>query len=124
MTDLAYAFEHTPGDEGRDRFTWSVVGPYGGVHIWAQITPDRPFGDAMYGGVECHWPIKDGEPHFGECWLLNGPCRHDGSSLYFSERIAPVLTYMDLHGTAARSFVESELFDWYRSHIAPREDRA
>lgn len=52
------------------------------VHIWARGLPD---GD-LYGGVEQHVTPKEGEKADHEkCPFLNGPCRHDGSSLYFVE---------------------------------------
>lgn len=117
---LTYAFERNDDRPGLPRFTWSVIGPQGGVHIWAQTHSEasqRDWGDQFYGGVECHWPAESGKNDHEDCWLLKKPCRHDGSSLYFSERIEPMLRGQDPESDAVRSYIESILFDWYRSHI-------
>jgi hypothetical protein len=53
------------------------------VHIWAR---GSVYGK-LYGGVEQHVKPKEGEKVDHEkCPFLLGPCRHDGSSLYFVER--------------------------------------
>ena len=33
---LTYSFEKTEPYSGLPRYTWALVGPDGGVHIWAQ----------------------------------------------------------------------------------------
>jgi len=118
---------HAPGTD-RERFVWAVVGSLGGVHVWAQRLPettlalgsglwDYPF----YGGVEVHrrTPAEyDGsEPSHKECWLLDGPCWHDGSSLYFSDHMSPTLNALGLESGGATSYALSEARSWYRSHF-------
>ena len=83
---------------GTDYHTWSLVGDRGGIHVSAWVTPplagfyDYP---RWMGGIEGHSPVwreYDSEkPSHEHCWLLGGPCWHDGSSLQFSEQIAPWL---------------------------------
>jgi hypothetical protein len=123
---------HTPGTD-REQFVWAVVGPLGGVHVWAQrlsstaleVAPrlwDYPF----YGGIEVHRRTRgeyDGPtPTQAECWLLGGPCWHDGSSLYFSDHMSPVLYGLGLESSGATSYALSEARSWYRSHLEGERD--
>ena len=120
--DVALTYAYQKSDKaGSARHTWSLVGPDGGVHIWAQENSEDialRFGDRYFGGIECHWPAGVDEVHHAECWLLKGPCRHDGSSLYFSERIGPMLSPDNIEGENIASYMQSELHDWYHSKIA------
>lgn len=118
---LTYAYKRHTREDRPDRHVWSVVGAEGGVHIWAQLHDadfQAKYGEQFFGGVECHWPAGDDPAHHPECWLLGKPCRHDGSSLYFSDYIEPVLRGMDLSSEAAANFVNAELLDWYQSKIS------
>lgn len=119
MSDLEFGFEMLG-----NRHCWWVRGPKGGAHIWAAATDEdfrQRFGEHFYGGIECHSPKPlydyDGyssEPHHEECWLLKGPCWHDGSSLQFSETIEPMMRNVkDLR--SLDEFMNAELLDRYRS---------
>lgn len=82
---------------GRDTHTWCLNGPRGGIHVDAWEAP-MSFGDERWmGGIEGHSPTPreydSAAPSHEHCWLLQGPCWHDGSSLQFSEQIAPYLTH-------------------------------
>lgn len=110
---------------GKDGPYWALVGPDGGIHIWARpVSPDRQsFREERFiGGVEVHYRKQpswaDAEPHHEDCWLIGGPCWHDGTSLYFSERIEPMLD-AEGDGFTERSheYVRSELEYWYRTHF-------
>lgn len=120
---MTYAFDIDESRPGRPRYTWSVVGPAGGVHIWAQ-TNDPAFaerwGDRFIGGVECHWPVAADHSDHPVCWLLNGPCRHDGTSLYFGEQIAPMLSPKNIASESIAEYMKAELYDWYQSRIASK----
>lgn len=121
---LTYAFKRDDA-KGYPTFTWSLIGPDGGVHIWARANDAEwvaKWGERYIGGVECHWPAPPDESHHADCWLLKGPCRHDGSSLYFSERIAPMLHPDNIESESIGQFVQSILHDWYRSNIAARTE--
>ena len=118
---LAYTFEKTEPYPGLPRYTWAAVGPAGAVHIWAQMNSDDDaarWGDRYIGGVECHWPATIETAHHPECWLLKGPCCHDGTSLYFSESIGPMLSPENIESEIITQYIQSELHDWYQSKIA------
>ena len=117
-------FNFTVENEGepRKRFVWSCKGEKGGVHIWAQFTEEPICGEKCYGGIEVHYPFKPydfapDEPHHDKCWLLDGPCWHDGSSLYFSERIQPMVESYEDEPEKIIEFINAELHDWYVSKL-------
>lgn len=91
---LIEKYEANEGQSGL-RHIWSAKNEKGGVHIWAVRHKDKRMGERYWGGIEVHspTPMHEGqdEPHNDPCWLLEGPCYHDGSSLQFSEQIEPVL---------------------------------
>jgi len=122
MSDLFYNYDKMTSD--RDRHTWSVVGPAGGVHIWACPMPEGfNYGERFYGGVEVHSRHGEGEPHHKNCWLIGGPCWHDGSSLYFSENIEPILRNSDAEfPSSVHEYINAELLDWYRSKLDSGEE--
>lgn len=81
---LRRKYQHCP-KAGEVTHIWSVVGEAGGLHLWITVGGTRP-----YGGVEIHYRtppdyMSDKEPSQEHCWLLDGPCWHDGSSLYAEE---------------------------------------
>ena len=111
----------------RERFVWAVVGSHGGIHIWAQRLPKETLDSdpgfwsySFYGGVEVHSRTRgeyDDEPTHENCWLLNAPCWHDGSSLYFSDHMSPTLNRLGLESDGATSYALAEAHSWYRSHF-------
>lgn len=70
-------------NEHGTRHLWAVTDSIIKVaaHLWVHVNSDG----AAYGGVEHHCGFRedwqDAEPGDKHCWLLNGPCWHDGSSL-------------------------------------------
>lgn len=120
---MEYDFSET-NENNRKRWTWSLVGEHGGVHIWAQFceASESAFGEKCYGGVEVHYrkpPYEhsEGTPHHEYCWLLEGPCWHDGSSLYFSEQLQPIIEMTD-RPERLTNYMNAELLSWYRSHLS------
>lgn len=105
--------EITGEPEGR-LWIWGVAGPSGGVHIWAQQSGSLDF-DPYYGGVEIHRATQgeydDKTPSQQHCWLLEGPCWHDGSSLFFSEKLLPLLVSNGPEACTEAFF--SIAWDWY-----------
>lgn len=74
---------------------WSLANKDGGIHISANVTPFRGQREWM-GGCETHYAkcpdyMDPDKPSHEHCWVLGAPCWHDGSSLYFSENVAPML---------------------------------
>jgi len=124
MSDLKYNYLPPSGEV--TRHMWTVVGDNGGVHIWAE--PHREefaekWGERFYGGVEIHSKVNihsygDGKPDHEECWLLGGPCYHDGSSLFFSENIEPFIRHAGVpFGNNVHEYMNTYLHDWYQSHF-------
>lgn len=72
---------------------FSAVCPQAGMHFWVQDTDDaarRILGQRHFGGLEIHYRKPTGyrqnePPDNEDCWLLGGPCWHDGSSLAAEE---------------------------------------
>ena len=84
---------------GKPRHTYSVVGAPGGVHLHITDYGDEwveEYGYRYSGGIEIHYRqppeyMRDDAPSHDNCWLLNAPCWHDGSSLQVTEYWAPLL---------------------------------
>lgn len=94
MSEWKTNYEIWHPESANETFAWSVVSEIGGVHLWIRKTPKiegYTFRDNYYGGVEAHYriPPKGYEITQGDCWLLNGPCYHDGSSLLASTDFIP-----------------------------------
>lgn len=125
---LEYNFKIDKPDAIDKRFTWSGVGKEGGVHIWAQFKERDRWGDICYGGIECHsrtpfdYMGKDEEPSHAKCWLLNSPCWHDGSSLYFDENFKSLVEQHENDPDFLTHMMNSEIHSWYKSHLTPPQD--
>lgn len=126
MADLVYDYLPPSGDI--TRHIWTLVGPNGAVHVWAE--PTKPeftnrWGEAFFGGIEIHSKKRlygDGAPDHPDCWLLKCPCWHDGSSLQFSEQVEPTLRRSPVpFPDAIHEFVNSILFDWYQHHFTAED---
>jgi len=69
------------------RHSWELVGPTGGIHF--HVADDTA-------GLEIHYTsppdyMKGTAPHQTKCWLLNCPCWHDGTSLYATDTLWPMI---------------------------------
>lgn len=122
MADFAYNYIAPVGEHGRH--IWTLKGPKGAIHIWAMENSEEwvaIFGDRFSGGVERHSPTPvysfDTAPHQEHCWLLEGPCYHDGTSLYFSENIAPMLPRKPLFSDGVVEYINSVMRDLYASNF-------
>lgn len=78
---------------GSPRHQWSFLGPVGGVHFTASYFKD---GEPPACGLEFHHTraaglYPDEAPHHTKCWLTGEPCWHDGTSLYASETLWPMI---------------------------------
>lgn len=119
MSDIE--FDYIPASQGnRQTHIWTAKSGAGAVHIWASPQPDTPFRTGeFYGGVECHFsapPSKFSpkDPPIDDCWLTGGPCWPDGSSLYFSENIAPYLEQCDRpFDDGVHAYMRSTLREWH-----------
>ncbi len=80
---------------GSVRHMWQIVGPKGGVHFTANIT--EKYEPSC--GLEIHYSeapdyMRDQAPSQTNCWLIGGRCWHDGTSLYASETLWPMIEPM------------------------------
>lgn len=124
-----YRFSERPRSDGSisERHDWCIIGEAGAVNIWAEPDPSgAKWRERWFGGVECHWrkppDYYEGKPpHHERCWLLGKACWHDGSSLFFSERIEPHLPDPDgkqMDGSI-NDLMLYHLRDWYGDRIEP-----
>jgi hypothetical protein len=75
---------------------WLIHGPHGSVHFHFTHNPAH---EAKYGpsaGLEIHYRtppayMKDRAPHHPQCQVLHAPCWHDGTSLYATENLYPLV---------------------------------
>lgn len=113
--------------EGRLTYQWSITGSRGGIHVhgwWSESS----FRSDWLGGIEGHSPTRreydSEEPSHEHCWLLHGPCWHDGSSLQFNEQIAYMLPHDPKQGLSeyVHSGVLSVMLNRYNSWL-PTEDQ-
>lgn len=126
--DMGYKVE--PGFNDLPFHTWWIKDGDGGVHVWARQAKLENWPTEWIGGVEVHYAVppsgdgwfKRNEPSHAECWLIDGPCWHDGSSLYFSERVAPRMPHPD--SDYANDFdrlphrlIGFILIDWFQDKI-------
>jgi len=76
---------------------WVLVGPHGAMDFHCtNVSVVRAYGFDRCGGLETHYRtppdyMRDREPSHEHCWMLGGKCWHDGSSLYASEVLIPLL---------------------------------
>jgi hypothetical protein len=73
---------------GSPRHHWELVGPNGAIHFHVSLTK----GYDPSCGLEFHHLSGDGAPHHLNCPLTGGRCWHDGTSLYASETVWPVVS--------------------------------
>ena len=66
-----------------------VVGELGGIHISIHSTSDG----SISGGLEIHnkKPVYDFQKCYHNCWMLNGDCYPDGSTLRFIGEVRPII---------------------------------
>ncbi|AGR47644.1 hypothetical protein SmphiM12_012 [Sinorhizobium phage phiM12] len=118
MTELVYNYIAATEDN-HNTHMWTAVGDKGGIHVWACPSPEG-YGihESFYGGIEVHRKMNEGEGNHETCWLLGCACQHDGSSLYFSERIEPMFRHAPLpFADAVHEWVYVHLHSWYESHM-------
>lgn len=122
MTHLKYNYIPASPDNGNTHM-WTALGEAGAIHIWGVHRPDDPWSNAnYYGGIELHSkkPLYDSapEPIEEKCWLHGERCWHDGSGLYFSDAIEPMIRHEQLpFSEAVNEFMYSVLYNWYKSNL-------
>ena len=135
LTEAQTGYKVEPGSADIPFHTWWIKGPRGGVHIWARQSKLDGWPTEWIGGVECHWAqcpddsgwFKSDSPSQADCWLLDGPCWHDGSSLFFSEQIAPLMPHPDSPSAnesdkLPHKYIGLILNEWYRDRILQEQN--
>lgn len=105
---------------------WSFRGPLGGIHFTATIMDEAE----KYGGPSCGLEFHHAfdpsggqeAPHHSPCWLLGGPCWHDGTSLYANEALWPRIVRMLEQGDHLSIFKYLE--NIYCDHFEPQSEDA
>jgi hypothetical protein len=112
---------------GRERHDWNLIGVAGAVGIWAEPSSGSfSYGENWYGGVEVHSAkpfdySNAAQPSQELCWLLLKPCWHDGSSLFFSERIEhaiPEPSGLPISRETTHRLILGHARSWFDSHLA------
>ncbi len=97
---------------------WRLVGPNGGINFHISISDaETSFGPTA--GLEFHDLSGEGAPDHVDCPLTGGRCWHDGTSLYATESVWPLVqSYLRVgdHKSIFRT-LESE----YNSHFRSEE---
>ncbi|MFC3227369.1 hypothetical protein ACFOGJ_09020 [Marinibaculum pumilum] len=80
---------------GSERHHWELVGPDGAIHFHASGPYSHNDGEYAC-GLEIHYCsppdyMRDHAPSHVNCPLTGGRCWHDGTSLYASETLWPVV---------------------------------
>ncbi len=116
---------------GGARHHWELVGPHGGIHFHVSVS--KEYGDSC--GLEYHHaepvgPYKHTAPHHKDCPVIGGNCWHDGTSLYASETLWPLISSFlrDGNHDAVFRLLEQEFIDHfsrlYSGLVSPPEDEA
>lgn len=104
------------------RHHWELRGPRGGIHFHVSIMDDPKYGEPSC-GLEFHHSFdpSNGQeaPHHINCPVTGGQCWHDGTSLYASEHVWPIVKMYLQDGDHAAIFrvLERE----YDSHFSDFE---
>lgn len=91
----------------RDEVLIGVVGKQGGVHFHARHNNQRSC------GIEFHKRAGSGSDN---CWLLDGPCEHDGSTLVAREKWLPLFQECNKSGDFEPLFAALEVECLERLH--------
>jgi hypothetical protein len=103
---------------------WEIVGPDGGVHFHVSMTRgyDPSCGLEFHHAARARYRPSDAPDHIN-CPLIGEPCWHDGTSLYASESVWPVVqSYLRSgdHENVFR-FLEGE-YDTHFKHLVGEKD--
>jgi hypothetical protein len=118
MTIKRAIYQYIIHEEGVPRHIWSVDGAAGGIHLF--IWPMDIEAIGYIGGIEVHWRTQpswsnSSEPDHERCWLLDGPCWHDGSSLEATDYWIPL--WLSIRGQSNEHQI---MFDHLRGEYAER----
>jgi hypothetical protein len=72
---------------GSERHNWELVTAEGGINF--HVSKSESFGASC--GLEYHHTSGEGAPHHVNCPLTGGRCWHDGTSLYATDHLWPMI---------------------------------
>lgn len=105
---------------GSPRHRWQFIGPLGGISFHVSIVGEYPAlaGLEFHHSERCNYRL-DEAPDFISCPVIGGPCRHDGTSLYASERLWPLVEPLVKIGAHDQIFniLEGEYEDHFSQFI-------
>lgn len=109
---------------GRVTHQWCLSSEKGAIHIHGCLSALEGLPTEWLGGIETHLPHpfdygSQDTPSHDHCWLLQAPCWHDGTSLGFSENVAPYLPETDDLKSHHHEMVVNELRRWFQMQIMP-----
>ena len=104
---------------------WTCTGSLGAMHFHATDLGEEyegKHGIRFSAGLEIHSraPLSDTAPN-EKCWLIGGPCWHDGTSLYAQERVVPYWRQEPDNHERMFRFLERE---YENRFVSDREDTA
>ncbi len=119
MTKYRHEYRYAPRF-GNPEHIWTVIGAKGAMHFHVtDLSEDyeRANGVRWSAGLETHsrMPLGDDAPSHEKCWLLGGPCWHDGTSLYAQEQIVPFWREEPDNHERMFQFLEREYYNRFRS---------
>lgn len=111
-----------------DRICLGVVDEVGGIHFWTQLSRSEICGIEQHGRKPLYDWSDPKVPDNNDCWLLGGPCWHDGSSLVAEEVYLPIYLrcnesgdfeplWKKLEGEHRRRFGEAKLKEADRDSV-------
>ena len=88
MKYLGHRYEYTNGF-GYPRHHWELRSAHGAIHFHISIVNTHP----PSAGLEFHsiYPRGDDAPDHVNCPLTGGRCWHDGTSLYATDTLWPII---------------------------------
>lgn len=83
-----HRYEYT-SNFGYPHHRWELRSAHGAVHFHVTLVPNH----TTTAGLELHriYPLGDDAPDHVNCPLTGGRCWHDGTSLYATETLWPVI---------------------------------
>lgn len=102
-TDLSRNYRYTIRQSfrhGRWEYSWELIGANGGVQLHISGPHEYDGRENWSAGLEYHWRkppsyLAQSPPSHDQCWLLNCPCWHDGTSLYAQDHYLPLFIQGD-----------------------------
>jgi len=112
---------------GKPVHTWSAVFGLGGVHLHIHDSGKNAKYGRYHGGIEIHRRTppehcRFDAPDHDNCWLIKGPCWHDGSSLQVDEFWLPFWLTSPHDHDRMFAAISKQLLDWFADDMGDGDD--